>query len=234
MSGNPYAPPKARVDDVALRDQARAHQEFPANPWLSIWTRPRATIQQIVDSDPTRFVLVLAALNGVDEALYRASDRSVGDGLDLPVILLAAVTVGPLAGIASLYIGGALIRWTGSWLGGQASSQHIRAALAWGLVPALWVALLWIPELLLVGPELFTTETPRMDANAGLAFALLGMFAVEAVGAVYSLVTILKCVGQVQGFSAWKALGNVLLASLVIVVPILAVVFAIGALAGFP
>lgn len=210
----------------------QAPTEFPAKPWFSIWRRPRATIQQIVDSDPTRFVLGLAALSGVDEALNRASGRSVGDDLDLSVILLTAVVFGSLGGILSLYIGGALVRWTGSWVGGRASSQDIRAAIAWGLVPALWVSLLWIPELLLVGAEMFTTETPRADANASLAFIILGLVTIEMVGSIYAVVTVLKCLGQVQGFSAWKALGNVLLAGLVIVLPLLIIGLAIRALVG--
>lgn len=211
----------------------QAHTEFPRRPWLSIWSRPRATIQQIVDSDPTRFVLGLAALNGVSEALNRASGRSVGDDLDLSVILLMAVVFGPLGGILSLYIGGALVRWTGSWVGGQASSQSIRAAIAWGLVPALWVSLLWIPELLLVGVEMFTTETPRADANANLGFVILGLVTIEMVGSIYAVVTVLKCLGQVQGFSAWKALGNLFLAGLVIVLPLFVIGLAIRVIGGF-
>nr|MBP9871117.1 hypothetical protein [Nitrosomonas sp.] len=56
------------------------------NPWLSIWTRPRATIQQIVDVNPQRYIWVLAAVSGVADALNQASERSAGDELGLPLI----------------------------------------------------------------------------------------------------------------------------------------------------
>jgi hypothetical protein len=200
-------------------------------PWFSIWRHPRATIQRIVDTDPTRLVLVWAAIGGLVETLNRASARSAGDTLELATILLISVVVGPVVGILSLFLVGALLRWTGRWLGGVASQEQIRAAIAWSLVPYLWVSLMWIPELLLFGEEMFTTQTPRLDAAPVLAFVLLGMVVVEFAGTVWAFVVYLKCLGQVQNFSAWKALGNLLLVGLVVVVPLLFIAFVFAALA---
>jgi Yip1-like protein len=49
--------------------------------------------------------------------------------------MLIAAIAGPIAGIIALYIGSALIRWTGHWIGGKASARTIRAAMAWSTVP---------------------------------------------------------------------------------------------------
>jgi len=204
--------------------------EKALNPWISIWTKPRATIQQVIDTDPIRLVVLLAALQGISSTLDRASTRSLGDKHELSTILLIAVTIGPLAGLLSLYIGGALVRWTGKWIGGIGSSATVRAALAWSGVPLIWTLPIWIPELLLFGDELFTSETPRMDSSGTLLFSYLGFTLVELVIAIWTFVVLLKCVGQVQGFTAWKALGNLLLAVLVIIVPILIIAFAMAGL----
>ncbi len=206
------------------------HQEQQFNPWFSMWTQPRATMQQIIDNNPQRLVLLLAAVSGFAEALNRASMKNLGDKLEWPYIVIAAAVLGPIAGIIGLYLGGALIRWVGSWLGGEASAQQIRAAIAWASVLTIWGLLLWLPELVLFGQDLFTTATPRIDANPLLVVALLGFSVVEIILGVWALVVFLKCLGQVQGFSAWKALGNLVLAFLVIMVPIMLLVFAIIAL----
>ncbi len=174
-------------------------------PWLSMWTMPRATIQQIVAENPTRFVLVLAAIAGFAQALDRARMRSIGDRLEWPMIFLIAAVGGPIVGIIGLYIGGALLRWTGNWIGGIASSENIRAAIAWSSVPIIWGLALWIPELALFGQELFTTETPKIDANPSLAFLLFGFAAIEITIGIWTLVVFLKSLGQVQGFSAWES-----------------------------
>lgn len=226
MSHNPYAPPTAPVADVDTSPPANL------NPWFSMWTKPRATIAQIVARDPTHLVVPLAALAGVGETLDRASARSAGDTLDLWAILSIAVIFGPVVGVIGLYVGSALLRWTGSWLGGQASSEHIRTAMAWSGVPVIWGMALWVPELALYGEELFTTATPRIDASAGLALVFFTLVAIEITIGVWAFVVFLKSLGQVQGFSAWKALGNGALALLVIVGPIVLLVVGVLTLDG--
>ncbi len=201
--------------------------EQTLNPWVSMWTKPRATIQQIVDTNPERLVMTLAAISGFAQVLDRASMRSLGDKLEWPAIFLIAAIAGPIGGIISLYIASALIRWTGTWIGGNASSQNIRAALVWSNVPIIWALILWIPELALFGQELFTSETPTIDATPSLAFLMLGFAAIEISIAIWTIVVLLKCLGQVQSFSAWKALGNVVLAGLVVIVPIVVIVLGV-------
>lgn len=222
---NPYTPPNASLE-MPGNGVLMSHGE-KLNPWLSMWIKPRATIQQIIDDNPERFVLILTAIAGFSDTLDRASWQSLGDKMELPMILLLAAVAGPFLGIVKLYMGGALLRWTGGWLGGTASPKHIRAAMAWSSVPAIWGMILWIPLLALFGSELFTTETPTMDANEYMMYALIGLGLIGVGIEVWAFVAFLKCLGQVQGFSAWKALGNTLLSLLIIVLPVAALFFAL-------
>ncbi len=186
-----------------------------------MWTKPRRTIQHIVDTNPEHMIVPLAALVGVSTALNAASDRSMGDTVEWPIIVVLAALVGPILGLAGLYIFAELLRWTGGWIGGQASSQHIRAALAWSQVPSICALPLWIPTLALVGEELFTSATPNIDADPALAGVVIGLAIVERTIGIWALVLLLKCVGQVQCFSRWKALGNTVLGGLIPIVMII-------------
>lgn len=204
-------------------------QSQSISPFLQIWVKPRETIRKIVAMDPTKYVIPLAMLAGVGQALDRASSRSIGDSIPLVAILAICVILGPIGGLISLYIGGALFRWSGSLLGGQATSQEVRAAIAWSSVPTTAVLPLWIPELLIFGEELFTSATPRIAANPFLTILLLGFAAIEIIAAIWAFVISLQSLGEVHRFSAWKALGAIILGILVILVPILCIV---GVLAG--
>ncbi len=186
------------------------------NPWLAIFTRPRATIRQQVTHDPEAWVLPLVALTGIGQLLGDASARAYGDALDLPTLLVMALLAGPLLGILGAYLGGWVLRWSGRLLGGHAGPRELRAAIAWSGVPYIASMVLWIPELLLFGDELFTTATPRLDAAPGLQAVLLGFVAVEVLATAWAFVVFLKCLGEVQGFSAWRALLNLLLPGLLI------------------
>ncbi len=198
------------------------------NPWFSIWTQPRATIQQIIQTDSEKQVLLLAALAGIGTALDRASMKNLGDTMDLSSILMIAIIAGPLGGIVSLYFGSLLVRWTGRWIGATGTPETIRAAFAWANVPIIWALLLWLPELGLFGKELFTANTPEIDASLPLSFTYVGFMLLETTIAIWTIVVFLKCLGQVQGFTAWRALANVLLAASLFIVPILILIFAVA------
>ena len=55
---------------------------------------------------------------------------------------------------------------------------------------------------------------------------LLAIWVVQMVGAIWAIFTGLHCLGEVQGFSAWKALWNAVLPGLVILGPLLLLVAA--------
>jgi hypothetical protein len=183
-----------------------------------MWTQPRRSIREALNTAPDYLVIGLACVWGVSRALDRASYKSLGDRLSLPWVLAFALGLGPITGVTMLYLFGWLVRLTGRWMGGVGSLSEIRAAIAWPHVITCWGLLLWIPELLIFGEELFTSRTPRMDASLGLSLGLLGFFAIEATIMSWSIVAYLKCLSEVQGFSAWKALGNTILAFFVFLI----------------
>lgn len=168
---------------------------------------------------------MLAALGGISQALDRASMRNLGDEHDLGFILAASLIGGPIAGVISLYLFGMLLKWTGSWLGGTASSINIRAAVAWSYVPLIWALFLWVPQLALFGKDLFSSETPSIDQSP---FLMLGFGLLAIIVGVWTIVVFVKALGQVQGFSALRALGNTMAAALVIVAPIILIALAFG------
>ena len=190
-----------------------------------MWTSPRETIQSIVDADPERSVLLLASLVGISQALDKASIKNSADTLPLPMIFTIAIG-GIVSGVIGLYIFGFLLKHASSWLGGKTNGEKVRAAIAWSNVPIVWALLLWVPQLAIFGKELFSATTPRMEAHP---FLVLGFATVEITISIWALVLLCKTTGQVSGFSAWRGLGACLIAVTLIIVPIFALAFAVGA-----
>ena len=87
---------------------------WPNRPLLNIWFRPRVTIRAIIDSEPEKYVLLLAFLAGIVRAFDLASEMNYGDTLPFAGILLIAVGLGGAGGWISLFLSGAVLRWTGS------------------------------------------------------------------------------------------------------------------------
>ncbi|MDF1667448.1 MAG: Yip1 family protein [Planctomycetota bacterium] len=196
----------------------------PSNPWLNIWIRPRATIRAIVAYDPDYKVSLIAGAVGVLTLLDKASDKNLGDKVSVVSVLFIAMIFGPIFNLIRLQIMSGLVSWTGAKIGGQAQSREIRTALAWSEVPNLVSFGIWAVYLGVVGEKMFKDDMVfETDAEvATVQFVLFGGTALATLLGLWSLVIKLKALGEVQGFSAIKALGNLILASLVIIVPLLA------------
>jgi len=197
------------------------------NPFIQIWIKPRQVIRQILNSNSRKFVILLAMIGGISQVLDKASFRDMGDKLDYPYILLVALIGGPLGGILSLYVSSALIKWTGNWIGGRGTFEEIRISNAWSNVPTMWTLLLWIPQIILFGQETFTNKTPIIDSNLVLKVIYLLLSFVELVIGIWIIIINIKCIGEAQQFSSWKALVNIILSWAVILVPLFVILLGV-------
>lgn len=229
IGDNPYYAPQAAPAEAGGYVTRSAMQ---LNPWTSIWTRPRATIRQIVDTDPKYMVIPLAILGGIVQAFDNASTRNLGDELPLGGVIVAALIGGPIGGLISLYLAGWMLRVTGGWLGGKANAERVRAAVAWGQVPAIATLPIIGVQIALFGIEMFTEFTPNLDANDQMLFVLLGTGIVEMILGVWAIVAVIKCVAEVHEFSTWRALGAMFLAFLVLLGIVLIPIMLIGIMVG--
>jgi hypothetical protein len=225
---NPYFAPQATADVGGYVTSSA----LTLNPWTSIWFRPRATIRQIVDMDPTYMVLPLAAAAGIGRALGRTSRMPQSDDLPLPVILAILAVVGSLMGLVTVYIAGWLLRWTASWLGGMATSQQTRAAIAWGQIPLIAAIPVLLTLIALFGLHFFDARSPETEWQAQLWPAKIVGGGLSIVLSVWSLFTLLKCLAEVHQFSAWRALGASILACLVSLALVFVPILLFGILAG--
>ena len=205
-------------------------QQTSFNPYKSIWLQPRSTIQRIVDTNPTYLVLVLLALTGVSYGVSAASAEGWGYDMSLLWVFVIIVAIFPLITILLLYLVSGLTRWTGKWLGGKATQEQIRAAYAWSYIPIIAAIALYVPLFMFYGFDLFNYQhttfsdsLPMVPVQSGVAFGIIAI--AEVVLNVWSFVIALHCLGQVQGFSAWRALGNQALTALVLLVPIAIIMF---------
>jgi Yip1 domain len=224
--GNPYAPPQVAQESIRPGGTATEGIDLAAqNPYFTIWTRPRATIRGIVNTDRSYRVVPLAMIEGIAVAVKWAADLSAGDRFSLPVILTLVMVLGPIVGLLALYAAGWLLRLTGG-AGGRAKPGEIRAAMAWASVPSLVTLPIWIILIGLLGRRLFTAEMQSLDSSLKLLLVHAATGLLELVLAIWSFVLILKCLAEIQGFSAWKALASTILSLLVLVVPISLLVLA--------
>jgi hypothetical protein len=202
------------------------------SPFFSIWIEPRATIRRIVDSDPTRNVLALAAIGPAINSLI-SQWSAVINGTAHPSVLWPlwvafSVAIQAALGILFLYIFAAVFRWSGSLLGGTATGVEVRAALAWSQVPAI-VAEIILLFALFAGvpmPKMLPGRLPLIDP------AFYKVMVVEGVLGLWGFIVSLKCIGEVHRFSAWRAFLAILIPPIIVLVIVGLGVFLFASIVG--
>lgn len=201
-------------------------------PFFTIWTEPRATIRRIVDTDATRNVIALPAVSGAISALESQWSRALGNNANLSVLwplwVAVSVAIWSALSVVFLFISAAILRWTGSLLGGVATSVEVRAALAWSQVIGI------VGAIILLGAVLMGVPVPQPTPGTIVHIdpALSRIMTVEAVLGIWGLVVSLKCLGEVHRFSAWRALAAVLIPGVIALVVVGVIVGVAAHLAG--
>lgn len=228
--GHGVLPPPV-VTDLPLSHPPEAHAASePATPWLSIWTRPRATLRQILATDPRRGIFRLAALGGISEFLAMCTREGIGDTYSIPVLLALSLAGGTVLGILGILVFTAVIAPVGRWLRGRGGSTEVMAALAWANVPSIWGLLLWLPRAALLGGETFHPLPAIVQGNPqALLFNGLLQF-VQIVIGVWGFAITLKCLGEAHGFSAWRAFVTLVVAALIVILPVALILLALQTL----
>ena len=200
-------------------------------PFFSLWITPRGTIRRLVDTDPTRFVIGLAMLRGalgrLEIAWFSALSQPTQPSPLWPVGVAFRVVLGAIVGVIGLYVGAWLVGFFCRILGGVSSAIEMRAALAWSHVPGITAALVSI-ALVLFGavssPEFRHSRLPVMTGST------IELMLVNGVLIGWGVAVQLNCIGEVNRFSAWRALGAIVLMIASLAVLILLVAYFTGGL----
>jgi len=200
-------------------------------PFFSLWIAPRETMRRLVETDPTRYVIGLAMLRGglgrLEIAWFSALSRRTPLSPLWPVGVAFGVVLGAIIGVIGLYVGAWLVGFFCRILGGVSTAIEMRAALAWSHVPGITAATLSI-VLVLFGtvspPEFKHSRLPVMTGST------IELMLLNAVLIGWGVVVQLNCIGEVNRFSAWRALGAILLMITTVSVLILLVAYFTGGL----
>lgn len=192
-------------------------KKIEGNPWLSIWAHPRRTIRSIIDTDPRFRFVILSAIYGFPIALNLAQNFSLGARVPVWSILTGSLIVCTILGMIGISISAWLLHVAGRWIGGKGSYLTIRTAVAWSNVPnivtiAMWGVLLGFFDGMLFNKQF--SETHFMGYQAGVVFIV---FLIQTIASIWGFIILLQGLGEAQGFSAWKALINVIIPFVIVV-----------------
>jgi len=190
----------------------------------NIWFSPREIFSYITKNEDDSFTYILLFLVGVNRGFSQAIIKNSGDHLPLLAIVLIAIIVGGIFGWISYYIFSALLSWTGEWLGGKGNTKSIIRMIAYAMIPSVLSILLLIPQLSIAGNGLFQSSFNIFNLDLFSLYIYYTSFIISAALGIWSFVLYVIGLSEIQQFSLWKAIANMVIATLVIIVPIMILV----------
>ncbi len=185
--------------------------------WATVWTKPRETIRQIITINPALYFLPLCAIYGFPILIHIARFFALGASLPGWSILLMAIVLSPIAGFIGISFWSLLLLWTGKWIKGKANYEKVRASVAWANVPNVVNVAVWLILGLTMGAGLFM---PGFGAaiSVGMARFILVLSMIQLVAMIWGLVILLIMLSEVQKFSIWRAIANIAMPCVILVV----------------
>lgn len=198
--------------------------------FFSIWLQTRETVRQAIDRGFYISAFVFAAFAGTQQVIGVMMQNSAGDEVALPILIGLAIMFGAIGGLFGLCLGSWALSFTGRWLGGKGYFDQLLIACGYASIPGVWILLIQVLLIAIFGQDLFTTTGLMSGYSLGHMLIIMLSGIVMFVISIWGIVINCKAIGEAHGFSAWRGLGNVLLAILVVVVPIALFTFIVGLL----
>ena len=205
----------------------------------AVLVRPRRTMRRILDTPGRRMVLPLILLavvsGGFGDFDAKQFHEFVQQSGGWPVwLLVAGVVICVIAAMVGLlYLYAWVPFFVGRFLGGTGNIRDVRAALAWGLAPAVWALLYRVPAAIWFassgaaavhvrnGGVRFDPGLIAHGCGVTLVFMLLELILFAWCAAVMS-----NTVAEAHDYSALHGLGTLVIAAIAPVVVVIAAVLA--------
>lgn len=177
-----------------------------ANPILSIWTRPKETVGQLIDQNKLGFSILLVCIAGVGGIITALQDSGWFLDLSPALLTIGIFIVGIVSGLLNLGITTLLYTGIGRLYGGHGKLRDMAIAIGPMMIPQVFVVPILIIYTLIFGEQFFTLPEAFSITSIPLG-AYFFLTLLTAVASIWSLVISSKAIGVVHGFSSWRGFG---------------------------
>ncbi|TDL31846.1 hypothetical protein E2R51_11540 [Jeotgalibacillus sp. S-D1] len=203
-----------------------------SNPFLSVWTKPKQTIKQVIETKTALFTVLVAALGGLGSGLINVQDSGFNEGLSTIVVFVLALVLGAISGIVGVFIISGLYVLIGKMLGGTGNYQDMIRAMGPAYIPQIGVAIIYLLLAVLYGEVFITEPDPSTFAVTSLPIGVYIASLLVTVGlGIWGTVITCKAIGIVHHFSSLRGFGVILLVAalffVILIIIGIIVVFAI-------
>jgi hypothetical protein len=188
--------------------------EDETNPWLTIWTAPKATIHWVIENDPKQWLWVFVVIGGISRVLGKLPDLPLTEQLGPDIRMNLAFMAGPFAGLVLVFGVGRVLHAVLLRMGGTGSWVASRTAIAWALAPSVPSLALWLIMLSSYGADVLSPAAADSAVESGHSFVLTLDYLIQTGLTLWMLVLEVLLLAEVHALKVTRVvLGELILAS---------------------
>lgn len=179
------------------------------NPFLSIWTRPKETIRQVIRHNKLSFSVLLVCVAGIGGVITSLQNSGFFQDLSTWQLAIGILIAGIINGFLNLGISSLLYTGIGKLYGGNGKLRDMATAIGPMMIPQIFILPLLLIYIAIYGKLYFTAPVDFAITAMPLG-AYLFLLLATMTASIWSLVISAKAIGVVHGFSSLRGLGVLL------------------------
>ncbi len=182
---------------------------------LQIVVKPREVIRKIVQTDARKHFILIAFILGLLGMLDLSAMSDLGDKYDIWTIVGFSLIFALPYGYAFLSIFSVVIFWVSKLFKGKANYYETRASISWAFFPRFLNLILWAVNIGILGVAAFYLQDPVTMVGPVFYTYQVTTFLMALI-VVWTWVSSLQTLSEVNGYSAWVSLVVVVLSTFVL------------------
>ncbi|TQR18699.1 Yip1 family protein [Psychrobacillus vulpis] len=184
------------------------------NPFFSIWLSTRKTVRYVLNHKDLKYSLILAAIAGIPNAISAGNEWSKFFSIQLWLLLVGILVLGPILGLVGLGIGTVIYTWVGKWFGGQGTFKEMAQVMGVIMIPSIWLTPYWVLSAIFVRNNIFVMNLP-WEVTPGAIIWFFVSSLIVLTSSIWMIVIQSKAVGEVHQFSSWHGFATLILPAIV-------------------
>jgi hypothetical protein len=213
-------------------EEPKPEQLTDRQVFTNIWLEPKRVFRFIEESGYQKYFVTLLVFAGMARGLDRFAGRETLPEMGFWGSFIISIVVGGLLGWLGLLIWSQILSWTGKWIKGVADGHSIAKVVAYSSVPYFIYFYILLLQVLVLREELFFYNMGFESEGILLTAFLIISLILQFVSLIWSFVLLLVGLSVVQKFSIGKAILNLLIPALILLVPLMIIVALISGLRG--
>jgi hypothetical protein len=191
---------------------------------FNVMFSPREFIKSLPDQKVGKMPIFLAWIIGAVYLLREGVAFQLGNQMHYGWFLLTVFIIAIPVGYLAMYVFSFFLYISGKVFKGKATFQQLFSASCYARVPEIFVFITWIFLVIIYRQSTFMHQDIYVTGSQ--VMMVLGI--VQVVFYIWGFVIALHTIGEVQQFSAWISLWNVILAFIIVFMINMLVLFTVA------